>query len=88
MDVVFLTVETIELFHARALQEHGGMGGLRSRELLESAAYQPQQSAFGEDAYLSYAAKAAAYGFFLAQISPSLTVTNEQLLPVCWRFST
>src|SRR5215813_2194096 len=58
------------MFHERALQEHGGMPGVRSRELLESAVLQPQQSAFGEDAYFSFASKAAAYGFFIAQNQP------------------
>jgi death-on-curing protein len=70
MDVVFLSVETVELFHERALQEHGGMPGVRARELLESAVFQPQQSAFGEDAYCSFASKAASYGFFIAQNQP------------------
>lgn len=70
MDVIFLSVEAVELFHERALQEHGGMSGVRSRDLLESAVFQPQQSAFGEDAYSSFASKAAAYGFFIAQNQP------------------
>src|SRR5438876_800208 len=46
------------------------MPGVRSQELLESAVFQPQQSAFGEDAYSSFASKAAAYGFFIAQNQP------------------
>ena len=70
MDVTFLSVESVELFHERALQEHGGLAGVRSRELLESAVFQPQQSAFGEDAYSPFASKAAAYGFFIAQNQP------------------
>jgi death on curing protein len=70
MDVIYLSVETVELFHARALQEFGGFDGLRSRDLLESSVFQPQQSAFGEDAYVTLASKAAAYGFFLAQNQP------------------
>ena len=72
MDVIYLSVETVQEFHTRALQEHGGINGLRSYELLESAVYQPQQSAFGEDAYPSFASKAAAYGFFIAQNQPFL----------------
>lgn len=54
------------------LAEHGGIAGLRSQELLESAVFQPQQSAFGEDAYPTLASKAAAYGFFIAQNQPFL----------------
>ena len=70
MEIVYLSVDTVEMFHERALQEYGGREGLRSRDLLESAVFQPQQSAFGEDAYSSFAAKAAAYGFFIAQNQP------------------
>src|ERR1051326_6793062 len=70
MDVIFLSIENVELFHERALHEYGGLAGVRSRELLESAVFQPQQSAFGEDAYGSFASKAAAYGFFIAQNQP------------------
>ena len=72
MDVIYLSVEIVESFHARALKEHGGTAGLRSQELLESAVFQPQQSAFGEDAYPTLASKAAAYGFFIAQNQPFL----------------
>ena len=72
MDVIYLTVDAVEMFHERALREHGGIEGLRSRELLESAVFQPQQSAFGEDAYQDVASKAAAYGFFIAQNQPFL----------------
>ena len=63
MDLIYLSVEIVEIFHARALEDHGGTPGLRSRELLESAVFQPQQSAFGEDAYPTIGSKAAAYGF-------------------------
>ena len=72
MDVIYLTVEIVQSFHVRALEEHGGIAGLRSQELLESAVFQAQQSAFGEDAYPTIASKAAAYGFFLAQNQPFL----------------
>ena len=72
MDVIYLSVEIVQDFHTRALREHGGIAGLRSQELLESAVFQPQQSAFGEDAYPTPASKAAAYGFFIAQNQPFL----------------
>ena len=72
MDVVYLSVEIVHSFHARALQEHGGIAGLRSQELLESAVFQPEQSAFGEDAYPTFGSKAAAYGFFIAENQPFL----------------
>ena len=72
MDVLYLSIEIVQAFHERALKEHGGIDGVRSFELLESAVFQPQQSAFGEDAYPSLASKAAAYGFFIAQNQPFL----------------
>jgi death-on-curing protein len=72
VDVIYLPVEVVQNFHARALKEPGGIAGLRSQELLESAVFQPQQSAFGEDAYPTLASKAAAYGFFIAQDQPFL----------------
>jgi death-on-curing protein len=72
VDVIYLSVEIVRSFHARALKEHGGIAGLRSQELLESAVFQPQQSAFGEDAYPTFGSKAAAYGFFLAENQPFL----------------
>src|SRR5437867_1932814 len=83
MDVIYLSVEAVEIFHERALREHGGSEGLRSRELLESAVFQPQQSAFGDDAYQSIDR-----GFFCTvpryeklqteYFSPILYLTNER----------
>ena len=70
MEVIYLSIETVLTFHSRALKEHGGLDGIRSQELLESAVFQAQQSAFGEDAYPDLASKAAAYGFFIAQNQP------------------
>ena len=72
MAVIYLSIETVLAFHSRALQEHGGLDGLRSPELLESAVFQAEQSAFGEDAYPDLPSKAAAYGFFIAQNQPFL----------------
>lgn len=64
-DVIYLTVDQVVEIHDEAVREFGGMDGLRSLDLLESAVYQPQQSAFGDDAYPSIASKAAAYAYFL-----------------------
>ena len=60
MDVVYLTVDDVIDLHAEAMDQFGGVNGLRSIDLLESAVYQPQQSAFGDDAYPSVSSKAAA----------------------------
>ena len=61
-EIVYLTLEQVVQIHDEALDLFGGLDGLRSQDLLESSVYQPQQSAFGEDAYPTIAAKAAASG--------------------------
>ncbi len=70
MDVIYLTVDQVTDLHAEAITTFGGIGGLRSQDLLESAVLQPQQSAFGDDAYLSFSSKGAAYAYFLALNHP------------------
>jgi death-on-curing protein len=67
MDVVYLSVDQVVELQAEAIDNFGGSHGLRSIELLESAVFLPQQSAFGADAYLSISSKAAAYAYFLAK---------------------
>ena len=63
---VYLTVDQVLEFHQEALA-FGGSAGVRSEHLLASAVFQPQQSAFGEDAYPTIGSKAAAYCFFIAK---------------------
>jgi death-on-curing protein len=70
MPVVFLTVEHVLALHSRTLDLHGGAPGLRSSGLLESAVFQPQQSAFGEDAYPTLQEKAAAYAVGIIKNHP------------------
>jgi death on curing protein len=63
---IYLTIDQVLELHQEALA-FGGSPGVRSEHLLASAVFQPQQSAFGEDAYPSIAGKAAAYCFFIAK---------------------
>lgn len=65
--MIYLTLDQIKILHRRALAEFGGLDGVRSPHQLAAAVRQPEQSAFGEDAYPTVAAKAAAYGFFIAE---------------------
>jgi death on curing protein len=67
--MVYLTVDQVLELHDHALTL-GGAAGVRSEHLLASAVWQPQHSAFGEDAYPRLAEKAAAYGYFLALNHP------------------
>jgi death-on-curing protein len=61
-DVLYLTIDQVKRFHALVL-ELGGSDGIRSEQMLASSVFQPQQSAFGEDAYPTVPEKAAAYAF-------------------------
>jgi death-on-curing protein len=65
-EIIYLTLDHVQEYHAEALT-FGGSAGVRSEHLLASAVFQPQQSAFGEDAYPTIADKAAAYCFFIAK---------------------
>jgi death-on-curing protein len=65
--IEYLSVDQVIALHRRALELYGGRAGIRSEHQLASAVFQPQASAFGEDAYPSIAEKAAAYGYFLAE---------------------
>ena len=66
-EIQYLTIDHVIEFHDEALREFGGLDGIRSRHELAAAVMQPQQSAFGEDAYPTISDKAAAYGFFIAE---------------------
>ena len=65
--MIHLTLDQVEVLHRRSLAEYGGLDGVRSSHQLAAAVGQPEQSAFGEDAYPTVAEKAAAYGFFIAE---------------------
>lgn len=67
MSVVYITADQITELHRQAIEQFGGLDGLRSEHSLLSAVFQSQQSAFGQDAYPTIPDKAAAYGFFIAE---------------------
>lgn len=77
MGTIFLAVDLVRWYHDEALG-FGGAVGLRSEQLLASAVFQPQQSAFGEDAYPTIAEKAAAYGYFIVENHPFVDVVPVQ----------
>ena len=69
---VYLTVDQVKELHRDAIEQFGGLDGVRAEQQLYSALAQVQQSAFGEDAYPTIPEKAAAYGYFLSQNHPFL----------------
>lgn len=62
----FPTPELIYLIHESILETSSGRAGIAHTTVIESAAAKPLDSAFGEDAYLTFFAKVAAVGFTLA----------------------
>jgi death-on-curing protein len=64
---VFLTVEDVELMHARGIALHGGQHGVRDRGSLESAVATPQAGFGGEYAHPTLWLMAAAYAFHIAE---------------------
>jgi len=70
VDVIYLTVDGVIELHTFALENGGGLDGIRSQQQLASAVRQAEQSAFSEDAYQTIPEKAAAYGFFIAEGQP------------------
>ena len=69
--VVSLSVDDLIELHTTALTlSIGGSEGIRIHQQLASAAMQPYQTIFGEDAYPTIPEKAAAHAFFLAESQP------------------
>jgi len=66
----YLTLEEVLELHRLALEQSGGMGGVRELGALESAVAQPQMAFGGQDLYPSLAEKAAALGFSLVCSHP------------------
>jgi death on curing protein len=72
MAVEYLTLKHVLALHDQAIQEFGGLAGVRSMDLLASAVATPQQSAFTEDAYPTIPEKAGAYAASLSENQPFL----------------
>lgn len=69
-DPEFLTVDEIVAIHDSLIRTYGGDVGIRSRELLESAAAQPA-TGFGQRyLHADLAAMAAAYVYHISQNQP------------------
>ena len=69
--VINLTADDLAELHKQAITiGKPGSDGLRSYHSLASAAQQPYQTVFGEDAYPTIPEKAAAHAYFLAENQP------------------
>jgi death-on-curing protein len=68
----YLTLEEILELHRLALEQSGGLAGVRDLGGLDSALAQPQMAFGGQDLYPSLGEKAAALGFSLVCNHPFL----------------
>lgn len=81
-----LTVEAVEAIHDEVLAAHGGMPGLRSRSLLESAVAAPQASYGGEVLMSNPVEIAAAYLFYLTRNHAFVDGNKRTALASCLLF--
>lgn len=70
MATKFVPIDIILAFHEDLLRRYGGSGGVRDRNLLESAIGQPKATFAGKHLHRTLFDKAAAYGFHLARNHP------------------
>lgn len=69
-EIVFLSVEDVEIIHASAIDHEGGKGGVRDHGLLNAAVAMPRQQFGGVYLHKDLAAMASAYLFHIAQNHP------------------
>jgi death on curing protein len=70
--IVFLSVEDVVIIQGSAIEQEGGMGGMRDHGLLDAAVAMPRQQFSGAYLHEDGAAMAAAYLFHIAQNHPFL----------------
>ena len=68
--VHYLSTADVLLLHRDTLEHEGGLEGIRSVGLLESAVAMPRQRLYGVDLHPGLAAKAAAYLYHIAANHP------------------
>ena len=72
MKPIFLTVDSVLAIHNESLRRYGGLEGIRSLDLLESAVAQPRAGFGGEFLHPDLFMMAAAYLFHLVKNHPFL----------------
>jgi death on curing protein len=72
VNIEFLTLETVRKIHTESLDRYGGLTGIRSQELLESAVAQPEATFDGVYLHEDIFMMAAAYLLHLVSNHPFL----------------
>ena len=82
-DCIHLSVNTLLKIHREAVHRFGGDPGIRSRELLESAAAAPQALFDGESVFSDRIEIAAAYLYYLCSNHPFVDGNKRTALAAC-----
>ena len=85
-DCIHLTIDIVTEIHLVALEDFGGMDGVREPALLESAVAAPQATFGGEPLYADLIEMAAAYLFFLCRNHPFVDGNKRTALGACLVF--
>ena len=80
------TVSAVKAIHAEVLAAHGGVAGIRSEGLLESAVAAPQATTMGEPLLADPVEIAAAYLFYLCRNHPFVDGNKRVTLATCLVF--
>ena len=70
MKIIFLTVQDVLVIHQQQFEDFGGLHGVRSRELLESAVHMPQATFDGEFLYQDIFIMGAVYAHGIIKNHP------------------
>jgi death-on-curing protein len=85
-DCIHLTIDIVREIHQLALEEFGGMDGVREPALLESAVAAPQATFGGDPLFADLIEVGAAYLFFLCRNHPFLDGNKRTALGACLVF--
>ena len=83
---IWISVELAEAIHQRQLAEHGGPGGVRDHDMLESALARPRQQFAYADQSIQLPDLAAAYAFGLARNHPFVDGNKRTAYVLCRTF--
>ena len=81
-----LSVEIVKAIHDAALEEHGGLQGLREDALLHSAVAAPQVTIQGFSPFADLVEVAGAYLFYLCRNHPFIDGNKRAALGACLVF--
>jgi death-on-curing protein len=85
-DCIHLTLDIVHEIHQVALEQFGGLDGVREPALLESAVAAPQATIAGQPLYADLIEVAAAYLFFLCRNHPFMDGNKRTALGACLVF--